>query len=496
MMNDHANRAFTPAARTSDCEATALRWPMPHGTCPADVRYNGRIHLPGSAPMPGSAVNYPDILGLITQGVRVNIGVVQAAVAVRPRTVRAGRPFEILLLLQNASDVDVDVVVTLGLPETDAKKQKGRFLTRSTRLVVGIAPAEVGYVVLPATTLADVAIGDDYRITLELDVKALGKPQRVRAPEGGGLVDRDVLRPAALETLDALTLLEWSAQKRLGRAVLDASFSVMMGRLGQLADFKAGWVSIARLSDYADHRPLLARYGDALIVDVLPHLKRASVFKPLLGETAARFKAAGYELHPAEAALIAKLLTLILEFAAPEETGHGFMAAGPYAVKPLVLDDPLRLQVSPTLPHWAIGLLTLLERDARTAQYPVQAVQRPLYEPLVRDAAAYAFSLIERDSGEDLGTEAEHAQHVEELVEALRAGRGLDFAHAYLPLVLGGVLVNDQIPAAKETPAELLVMAIAALGARRPEVPDELMPLYELAARLIDRTGQKYGYRI
>ena len=79
--------------------------------------------------------NYPDILGAITGGLRCNINVVQLALAVRPRVVRAGRPFEAILLVQNASDVNVDVTATLHLPDKDAAKQKNQFTSHHVRLV-------------------------------------------------------------------------------------------------------------------------------------------------------------------------------------------------------------------------------------------------------------------------------------------------------------------------------------------------------------------------
>lgn len=446
--------------------------------------------------MADSAVNYPDILGLITGGARVNLGVMQAALAMRPRITRAGRPFEVVLLLQNASDVDVDVVVTLALPDQDARKQRGRFITQKPRLRIGIAPAEVGCAIMPATTLADIAIGDDYRIAVEIEPKALGKPQRIRATEGGGTVDLAALPPSAGAQIDELHGLDWAAQKKLGRPVLEVPFSVMMGKLGQIPNFKPGWISIARLSDYADHRPLLARYGDTLITQVFPHVKRSDTYKLLLDETSARFQAAGYPLDAAEAVLIAKLMALVLEYAAPEETGHGFLAAGVYAVKRLLLDDPLRMAVSPTLPRWVVGMLTLLEREPRAAEQPALAVQRLLYDDLLHDAARMAFDLIERDTGEDLGTAAEHEAHVNDTLAALKARQGLNFAHAYLPLVCGGLIVSEQMPASKESPAQLLASLASVLERRRSEIDDDLLPLYEMTAKLIDRTGQKYGFRL
>ncbi|KXK23601.1 MAG: hypothetical protein UZ15_CFX003000549 [Chloroflexi bacterium OLB15] len=102
--------------------------------------------------MAGS-VNFPDILGELTQGARVQFGTVDAAVALRPRTPRAGKPFEIIVLLQNTLAAPVDVIVSLRLPEQDAKKQYGQFIAQSNRVIVGMRAAEVGYLSFPAMTL-------------------------------------------------------------------------------------------------------------------------------------------------------------------------------------------------------------------------------------------------------------------------------------------------------------------------------------------------------
>ncbi len=102
--------------------------------------------------------NYPDILGHATGGPRHNIGLVQVSLAVRPRVVRAGRPFEAILIVQNASDVEVDVTTTLKFPDRDAKKQKNRFTSKSKKLVVGLEAVEAGYVTLPISCLPGTAV--------------------------------------------------------------------------------------------------------------------------------------------------------------------------------------------------------------------------------------------------------------------------------------------------------------------------------------------------
>lgn len=438
--------------------------------------------------------NYPDILGLITGGARCNLGAVHAALAVRPRVVPAGQPFEVLVLLQNATDAAVDVTASIILPDVDARKERGRFVAKSARLVVGMTAAEAGVIVLPATSLPDTAAGD-YRVTVDLEAKPLSKARRIRQPNGGGAVLIDHLPEHGRQQIGTLRELQFSVQKRFGRSALDAPFTLHGVSLAPMIDFKAGWVSLCKLADYADPRPILHRYADTLRAYILPRLKRGETYAPLLTMTEKRFRDAGYPLQPAEAVLIAKLLTLILEYAAPKETAHGYIAAGGYGIQPLIDRDPLTLDAPPTLPRWCSSLLVLMERDPRVIQHPVSVVVNGLYNELLYDAVVHGFDLVAQATGEDLGTPDEVHGYAAGLVSALKVTDQIDFSRAYLPLVIAGVLISDKLPVSKESPAELLSMIAVALEKRRPEISDDIQPIYEIASELIDRTSLKYGFR-
>ncbi|MFQ3568512.1 MAG: hypothetical protein SNJ59_16105 [Aggregatilineales bacterium] len=446
-----------------------------------------------------ASANYPDFLGLITKGARANIGVVQAALAVRPRVVRAGKPFEVILLLQNAADVDVDAIITLTLPEMDARRQHGSFMTKTKRLVVGMAAAEFGYAVMPASSLPTTAPSDSYRLTVEVEAKPLRKPRRIRDAEGGGPVDPDLLPPAAQAEIEALRGLSYATYRsKLGRGPLELSFGLITGGISKIAELKPGWVSVCRLIDYGDARPLLHQYRDLLLTTILLRLRRAELYKPLLETVKSRFKEAGFPLYDPEAALIAKLLTIILEYSAPRQTAHGYASAGRYAIVPLLEKDPLTLEQAPTLPHWLQGMLRLLDRDARVADHTVQVITRLVFDDLLYDAALHGFELVEAESGVDLGSPAELAAYARALVTALRDRSGLDFNRVYLPLVLGGVIINEQMLVSKDAPADLL-RAVAVNAEQRAteaaaagEDNDNLVDLINL---IIDRTGQKYGFR-
>ncbi|MGB1286081.1 MAG: hypothetical protein ACPG7F_06070, partial [Aggregatilineales bacterium] len=127
-------------------------------------------------------LNYPDVLGYITNNTRLNVNVLQIAAALSPRVVRAGRSLEMHVLLQNASDAELEVIATLRVPDRDAKKQKERFVTKADRLRIGLPPAGVGLVILPVSTLPDTAPGAGYKIGMDVKMKPAkrGRPSRIR----------------------------------------------------------------------------------------------------------------------------------------------------------------------------------------------------------------------------------------------------------------------------------------------------------------------------
>jgi hypothetical protein len=343
------------------------------------------------------SVNYPDILGLITGGYRCNIGVAQVAVAALPRIVRAGRPFEVILLVQNASDDPIDVSMALHLPKQDAKKQRDRFICRTQRLVVGVKGAEVGYVVLPMTTLPDTAVSDSYKIGVEFEIKPLGKPNRIRLHEGRGKVSLELMSEASKTKIEALKTANFYTEKQGTQSLIEIPLTVMSGTVGNLADFTPGWVSISKMSDYGDDRLLLHRFG------------------PLIEATYTRFAEADYQLKLAESTAIAKLMTLVLEYATPRYNAHGNIAAGSYNMEALLQRDPFTLEA-----HMAV------------------MIPRYLYDDLLRDAIDFGFNLVEGATGEDLGSLPERAAYRERVIHALAQKSGVDFSTAYLPLVMGG----------------------------------------------------------
>jgi hypothetical protein len=439
------------------------------------------------------SANYPDVLGLITGGARCNIGAAQVAVAVRPRIVRAGRPFEVILLVQNASDGEIDVTMALHLPSHDAKRQRERFIGRTQRMVVSVKGAEVGYVTLPVTTLPDTAVSDAYKIGVEVEVKSLGKANRIRANDGGGTLRLETLREGSKAKIEALKSTSYVTSKPFARSVIDVPLTVMSGVVGAITDFTPGWTSVCKVTDYGDDRLLLHRFGARVQVSTLPNLKRDIIYAPLLEATKSRFAGAGYPLHEAEAAAIARLLTLILEYATPRFNAHGNVAAGVYDIESMLMRDPFKLDPLPTFPHWFRSFIAAQEQDERVASYPEQVIPRYFYDDLLRDGLDFGFSLVDAATGEDLGSAEERVEYREGLIAALGANSDIDFSRVYLPLVMGGILINDLLAIDRENPADLLRSVSSTLEERVSELSDSDEGVYIMAKEIIARMGQRYG---
>jgi hypothetical protein len=437
--------------------------------------------------------NYPDILGALTGGPRCNIHVIQLALAVRPRVVRAGRPFEAILIVQNASDVNVDVTATLHLPERDAKKQKDQFTSHHTRLLVGLHPAEVGYVTLPVGCATTTAIHEGYKLSMTVQVKALSKPQRIRHPQGGGEISG--VTPEQQVEIDALSKLYFSTEKSFSLTdTLEVTFGVMPGRLGQLVDTRPGWVSLWTMAHFSDHTALFDTYAPLLAENVLPKLKTDQILEPLLKTTQAQFEAAGYALKPVEALMVAKMLTRVLQLADPLDNLNDYMADHVYNVlNTIKTRDQMDPDSPVALPHWCKGMLHNIAHNRETANHPVRAVCQLLYHDLIRDAVPLAARLIQNELDLELGTEDEVNDYAAQLVSHLKEGSGLDFEMVYMPLILGGIIIGGRVIRQKERLDDTMRTLQTVLEERRAEQTEHNAPLFDIATQLLDRYSQQFS---
>lgn len=441
--------------------------------------------------------NYPDILGYITGGARYNASVAQIALGVRPRIVRAGRPFEAILLIQNTIDANVDVTATLQLPEVDLKKKPKRFIAKSERLLVGLRPAEMGYVTLPLTCLPDTAVGEGYRLAMSVDVKPLNKGNRIRTADGGGSFDAENMSGETLDTLAGLCKLTYSTSRRgMFGSVLEAQFGVLSAGLGQIADLSPGWVSLWTMSNLRDDRMLLERHGDRIYHKLLPALRRERIVNPLYKTTQQRFERSGYSVYPIEAHYIAKLLAAVLEMANPHDSTFDHLAEEHLNVAHL-LKRGSNQSGALSLPLWFRGILKVVDYDPAAAEAPIAVLTTSLYDELLRDACRLAFKMIAQVTGEKIGDDSDVSAYIDSLVNKLQTGETpFHFSDVYMPLVIGGVILFDRACLPDEKLGDSLNAISSALQGRRAEISADDQTAFNIVEKVIERARQKYGYQV
>lgn len=419
-------------------------------------------------------VNYPDILGVITGGRRLNVDMIQCALTTRPGTVGAGQNFEVLFLVQNVSDVDIDVTIDMVLPDRDSEKKRSMFFSRSSRLLVGLQPAEVGYVMLPAACSPKTSPSRYYNVAVDVKIERVNRSQkasRVRDVNGGSKVVLEDLNEKQVEEMRQLQALNWSADHRSMRNHVEATFEVTQRSLANLRQFKPGWESIWTLDNYLDDYILTEKVREHLNV-FLPGIKKEEIFKPLLIATQQRFEGV-YPLRVAEAIYITKLMVrFICDIPLPKPT-----------------HDNLR----PEMPQWYKDLLRILFRESRLRDYPAAVVSDNLYPSLLQDSIMHAFDMLITVLKEDFGDRDERLSHAEDIVRNVKLGRPLSFGQVYLPLILGGVIANARVTMPRENIRETLFALSKAKELRYPERNENNDFIFKLLDTLIDRELDHLG---
>jgi hypothetical protein len=416
---------------------------------------------------PDNISNYPDVLGAITNGARFSLDVVQFALAARPPQVAAGGTCELVLLAQNASDVEVDVLLQVELPDRDQAGQRSCFTAASTKLRIGLRLAESGYVSLPFTILPTTQPAPGYLAGVDLDVKHMSRltPQRVRAAAGGGVFRVPDLPEEVQNQMRALRELPFSIDSGKKKKYIQVPFGVLPPTIAGLTTPRANWISLWTVADLADDVAVARQVAEPLRATV-QEFRRENVFMPLLKATQEHFGTNGYALQPPEAIFITKLLTLVLETE----------VVGPSGANP-----------RPAWPRWYTKLSRLLAQDAALAGQIEPVVTCLIYPDLVYEAVLCGFETVGAATRENFGTPDEMHQYAGGIVDALGSDQPLDFARAYLPLVMGGVIANARITMPREQIRDTVFMLSKALEKRRPEKNGDNAFIFELTNQLIEQ---------
>ncbi len=444
-----------------------------------------------------SLPNYPDILGYISDNERHIISnVVDVAITVRPQIVKAGRAFSVIVLAQNLTDVSVQVFTVVELPPKDQNKEDQPFQSTSNTFQTTLYPAEVGYIVMPINSRLTAAPGD-YRLSVEFYVRPKSKPRTIRDTKGVSSLDYYFyLSESTLSRMAKLKQLPFTGSKRglFGSKALEINFKLEPGTEWKGTQKKPSWVSLWTMGEHTDGRALLERHKRTLTTHVFPNLTKENLYRPLRIISQQRIRAGGYDIDNIETHYIAKLIICLLQMS--WETQSSTAVEVYHIAKNLKKPWPTDGTPIP-LPRWCRVFLDRMDFDERFIAHPIDVLVGPLYGDLMYDAIEYGFHLMHTFTNVNLGTIYQINEYATQIVDMLWDPEAdLDLVEIYVPLVLGGVLVDERVLIPNENKLENLQTLFKILESHKSEDDPDRMEVITMCEDVIHLVLKKYGYRM
>jgi hypothetical protein len=285
-----------------------------------------------------------------------------------------------------------------------------------------------------------------------------------------------------------LKSLAFSAARRgLFGNVIEAPFSVLPAQT--MPALQPDWVSLWSPSDYADYRALVEQHRDVLLGKILPELQSETVFTALYPATERAITAAGYPVQEAEATFITRLLVSVVWMAAFPHTAVDYPGEEIYHVRRLLEQAWPRDGGILPLPNWCRSMLEQL--TPKIAAKPSQTLAGPLYRDLLNDAIAHGFHLLYTVTRQELGSEDDMREYGTQLARMIQQpGVGLNFVDVYLPLVLGGIIVEGRAGALKSDELQSITAVVEKYKADNATSDSFILQLIQ---QVLDWAGAKAG---
>lgn len=406
---------------------------------------------------------YPDVLGTIAGGLRVNFeDVLQAAVGIFPHTAYLNQPVEVVVILQSLIDQNMDVKVALHAP-TKLKDGSKLMISMPQKMAsMTLSPGEAGVLRLPLVTLLPTQAIND--LPLQVAIRQRSRPAKlIRSISRGAPPSTLEVSPFKLHVLRDIEWVDHPAN--LSPENITVKFSLAAHRLPALQQsLKSSYEVLWTQEQMREERRHLQEHlGEARVLAT--SFTRQAVYNSLLRAVDERYAAGGLVLHPGEAKAITKMLVYTLDDRSE-------------------LDQTYKIEEQ----RWFQTLCQVLAYDSSVAQWsPGEIVTRYLFEPTMFEAIPLAFSLVRPRVKVNLGDRAERLDYAERVLRWLAGHAEAEQVFIYLPLALAGVIVNHQVTGQGDDPWQLIDQLRDAYRGRVRLVAGEAVEVFDLLDSLLEQ---------
>lgn len=405
---------------------------------------------------------YPDVLGAITGGARISMNDLQFAVGLFPQRTYLNQPIEVIVILQNMVDQNMQVRVAVNLPPEDRRGHPLVVDIPRKMVTLGLRPGEVGALRLPIVPRPPTAPGTQFPVRVAVRYRTARPGRPVRPPTGGAPPTMLSVSPFRLQVLQevAYAAQTWNQSNEIVTAFFDIASRVMPDVHSDLKPrYESLWTHEAMNNELES---VEARVEDAQ--RVANGLTRTAVYPALLEAVDERFASRDLPLHPGEAMAIAKLMTYTLDEGLTHEPGFSEEDSRWFQTLCQVLAH------DETVEDWDRGALTV----------------RYLFDAVLYDAVLLGFSLIQAHLRDDLGSKAERAEYANRLLMWFAGQVPADWNFVYLPLAMGGVVINELATLKTDNPWLMLYALREAQRGRARLFTGASVTIFEHMGRLLD----------
>jgi hypothetical protein len=409
---------------------------------------------------------YPDVLGAITGGTRISMDQLQCALGIFPQRTYINQPVEVILILQNMVDQNMQVKVGLQLPTQDKKGHPVVIDTPRKTLALGLRPGEVGVLRIPIIPHPPTQPGTQFPVRVAVRYRTPAEGRSVRPPAGGA--PPSVLGVSSFK-LQVLREVEFAAHTwNQSAEIITSYFDIAPKRIPPVdQDLQPRYESLWTHEEMREERQLVqAKVQDARRVG--SGLTRSKVYIPLLQAVDDRFGNRGMPLHPGETQAIAKMMTYTLD-------------------EGLELEQGFAVEES----RWFQTLCQVLAHDER-----VEDMDRGdlaisyLFEAALFDAVLLGFAVIQPKVKEFLGDASERLSYANRVLTWFGGQGEADLSYVYLPLALGGVVVNQLVTPRNENPWMMIDELRQAYRGRVRLVTGEAVAIFDMLDDLLTQAEE------
>lgn len=361
-----------------------------------------------------SLTDVPDVVSAITPHKAIINGHLHTAVGAFPPQSALGQPFQVIILLQNATDRPIDTFIQLGVARKDKAGNRLSFFIPKIKTQLLLEPVEVSVLYLPVIAQPPTPVGQTYPILINIETSTAPDAKVLRPPTNG--------RPPTILSvspfkLDVLREVKFSTRERKPKQLI-CNIELIPGAVPVAQSTAQPKVeSLWTVHELREEKqaaesikPEARAYANTL--------SPANTLDPLTEMVEKKFANANMPLHPGESLMIAKLLGYVLD--------NG-----------MSLEEGFSLEKS----FWFRRLCNLMVKD-RDITDSMYTVIEQAFDAIILDATLLGLAILNRNLGLDVGDTTERNAYADEIRQAIGGKIEMNLSYVYLPLVMGGITLN------------------------------------------------------